>query len=128
MSDELILIVEDNDRNRKLVRDVLQFKGYRTDEAENAEDGIRLANDRQPALILMDIQLPGMSGIEALGKLRSEPRTQDIPVVAVTASVMSHDREHVMAAGFDGYVGKPIDINEFLSTVQRALEAGHGNR
>jgi len=128
MADELILIVEDNDRNRKLVRDVLQFKGYRTAEAENAEDGLLLATDQRPALILMDIQLPGMNGIEALGQLRAQDSTREIPVVAVTASVMSHDREHVMAAGFDGYVGKPLDINEFLATVERVLEARIGNR
>jgi len=122
MANELILIVEDNERNRKLVRDVLQFRGFRTAEAETAEEGLKLAEQAAPALILMDIQLPGMNGIEALERLRANSATSTIPVVAVTASVMSHDRERVMSAGFDAYVGKPIDINEFLSTVVQMLE------
>ena len=110
MAGELILIVEDNERNRKLVRDVLQFKGYRTIETETAEEGIRLARERRPALILMDIQLPGMDGIAALGHLRADPLTRAIPVMAVTASAMTHDRQKIMAAGFDGYQSKPISV------------------
>jgi two-component system cell cycle response regulator DivK len=121
---KLILIVEDNDKNLKLVRDVLQVKGYATIEAGTAEDGIRLARERMPDLILMDIQLPGMNGIEAIGALRSDPVTAKIPVVAVTASVMTHDRNLITEAGFDGYVGKPINLKEFLDTVQRTLESG----
>jgi len=118
----LILIVEDNDKNLKLVRDVLQVKGYETIESGTAEDGIRLAQERKPDLILMDIQLPGMNGIEAIGVLRADPSTASIPVVAVTASVMTHDRNLITEAGFDGYVGKPINLKEFLDTVQRMLE------
>jgi two-component system, cell cycle response regulator DivK len=121
---KLVLIVEDNDKNLKLVRDVLQVKGYATIEAGTAEDGIRLARERMPDLILMDIQLPGMNGIEAIGALRSDPVTAKIPVVAVTASVMTHDRNLITEAGFDGYVGKPINLKEFLDTVQRTLESG----
>ena len=119
---KLILIVEDNDKNLKLVRDVLQVKGYATIEAGNAEDGIVLARERRPDLILMDIQLPGMSGIEAIGVLRAEPATAAIPVVAVTASVMPQDRNKITEAGFDAYIGKPINLKEFLDTVRNMLE------
>ncbi|MDP1682452.1 MAG: response regulator [Burkholderiales bacterium] len=122
MANELILIVEDNEKNRKLVRDVLQFKGYKTIEAETAEAGIQLALTASPALILMDIQLPGMNGIEALGQLRANPATRAIPVIAVTASAMTHDREKIMAAGFDAYQRKPIDIKEFLAVVREVLD------
>jgi two-component system cell cycle response regulator DivK len=118
----LILIVEDNDKNLKLVRDVLQVKGYATIEAGTAEDGIVLARERKPDLILMDIQLPGMNGIEAIGVLRADPSTADIPVAAVTASVMQHDRNKITEAGFNAYVGKPINLNEFLATVRKLLE------
>jgi len=117
----LVLIVEDNERNLKLVRDVLQVKGYSTIEAGTAEDGIKLAAERKPDVILMDIQLPGMNGIDALKVLRSDPATAKIPVVAVTASVMQQDRTLITQAGFDGYVGKPINIKEFLGAVQTAL-------
>jgi two-component system cell cycle response regulator DivK len=120
----LILIIEDNDKNLKLVRDVLQVKGYATIEAMNAEDGLVLARERKPDLILMDIQLPGMNGIEALGVLRAEPGTAAIPVVAVTASVMAQDRSKITEAGFNAYVGKPINLKEFLDTVRRVLENG----
>jgi two-component system cell cycle response regulator DivK len=119
----LILIVEDNEKNMKLVRDVLQVKGYTTLEAITAEDGIRLAQERNPDLILMDIHLPGMNGIEALGVLRADPATASIPVIAVTASVMQQDRKLITDAGFEAYVGKPINIKEFLDAVRGMLEA-----
>ncbi len=119
---ELILIVEDNEKNRKLVRDVLQHKGYKTLEAETGEDGVRLAQESAPALILMDIQLPGMNGIEALGRLRADSKTKKIPVIAVTASAMTHDRAKIMAAGFDGYQSKPINVKEFLVAVREMLD------
>jgi two-component system cell cycle response regulator DivK len=119
---KLILIVEDNDKNLKLVRDVLQVKGYATVEAGNAEDGIALARERHPDLVLMDIQLPGMSGIDAINVLRADPATAAIPVVAVTASVMPQDRNKITEAGFDAYVGKPINLKEFLDTVRKMLE------
>jgi len=120
----LILIVEDNDKNLKLVRDVLQVKGYATIEAGTAEDGIVLARERRPDLILMDIQLPGMNGIAAIGVLRADPTTAAIPVVAVTASVMPQDRNKFTEAGFNAYVGKPINLKEFLDTVRTLLERG----
>jgi two-component system, cell cycle response regulator DivK len=118
----LILIVEDNDKNLKLVRDVLQVKGFSTLEAGTAEDGIQLAREHKPDLILMDIHLPGISGIEALKVLRAEAATAGIPVIAVTASVMQQDRKQITEAGFDAYVGKPINLKEFLDAVRAALE------
>jgi two-component system, cell cycle response regulator DivK len=121
MAGELILIVEDNEKNRKLERDILQFHGYRTMEADTAEEGIGLAQATPPALILMDIQLPGMNGIEALQHLRGDPRTRAIPVIAVTASAMTHDRHKIMAAGFDGYLAKPIEVTQFVATVRNAV-------
>ena len=123
MANERILIVEDNEKNRKLVRDTLQYKGYETIEAETGEDGVRLAKERLPALVLMDIQLPGIDGITALGQLRADPATRAIPVIAIAASVMSQDRQKIMAAGFDAYQGKPISVKEMLETVRRILDA-----
>jgi two-component system, cell cycle response regulator DivK len=122
MAGELILIVEDNEKNRKLERDILQFHGYRTAEADNAEDGIRLAQESLPALILMDIQLPRMNGIEALHVLRGDTRTRAVPVIAVTASAMSPDRQKIMAAGFDGYQAKPIDVTGFVTAVREMID------
>jgi two-component system, cell cycle response regulator DivK len=118
----LILIVEDNEKNLKLVRDVLRVKGYATIEATNAEDGIALANEHKPDRILMDSQLPGMNGIDALRVLRADPATARIPAIAVTASVMQQDRNLITDAGFDGYVGKPINLKEFLDAVRTTLE------
>jgi two-component system cell cycle response regulator DivK len=118
----LVLIVEDNEKNLKLVRDILQVKGYETVEAMTGEDGVRLAAERKPDLVLMDIQLPGMNGIDALRALRADPKTGKIPVIAVTASVMQQDRKLIMDAGFDAYVGKPINLREFLDAVRHALE------
>ncbi len=126
MAGELILIVEDNERNRRLMRDVLQVKGYRTVETETAEEGIRLARETPPALILMDIQLPGMDGITAFRQLRADPATTAIPVIAVTASAMTQSQQEIMAAGFDGYQTKPISVLEFLETVRQVLERARG--
>ena len=118
----LILIVEDNDKNMKLVRDVLQAKGYATLEAITGEDGVRLAAERKPDLILMDIQLPGINGIEALRQIRAKAETAAIPAIAVTASVMQQDRKQITEAGFDGYIAKPLHLKEFLDTVRATLE------
>jgi two-component system cell cycle response regulator DivK len=123
MANELILIVEDNEKNRKLVRDVLQVKGYATIESETAEEGIKLALDKSPALILMDIQLPGIDGIAALKQLRADPRTKNILVIAITASAMTHNRQTMLAEGFDGYQTKPIGVKDFLGEVERVLKA-----
>src|SRR2546428_13732327 len=102
MANELILIVEDNEKNRKLVRDVLQHRGYRTIEAETGEDGVRLAKEHRPALVLMDIQLPGIDGITALGQLPADAGNRVIPVIAVTASGLTSDRPKILEAGIDG--------------------------
>jgi len=118
---ELILIIEDNEKNRKLVRDVLQVKGYKTIETETAEEGLKLALQQSPALILMDIQLPGMDGITALKQLRADPKTNGIAAIAITASAMTHNRQTMLAEGFDGYQTKPISVKEFLAEVQRVL-------
>ena len=119
----LILIVEDNEKNLKLVRDLLKVKGYATAEAGTAEEGLRIARDRAPDLILMDIQLPGMSGIDAIKALRADPATVRIPVIAITASVMQQDRQQIMSAGFDGFIEKPINLRGFLNTVQQVVQA-----
>lgn len=120
----LVLIVEDNEKNMKLARDVLQAKGYATLEAVTGEAGVQLAKERKPDLVLMDVQLPGISGIEALKQLRAEPATAAIPVIALTASVTPIDRTQITQAGFDAFLGKPIVLREFLDTVKRLLEGG----
>jgi two-component system, cell cycle response regulator DivK len=122
MANELILIVEGNPKNLKLVRDTLQVTGYQTIEAETGEEGVRLAHERRPALILMDIQLPGINGVDALQQLRADPMTSAIPVIAVTASVMTQDRTRIMAAGFDAFHGKPISVRQLLATVREILD------
>ena len=121
MANELILIVEDNEKNRRLVRDVLQFKGYETIETETGEEGVELARSRQPALVLMDIQLPGIDGITALKRLREDPTTRAMRVMAVTASAMTQDRQNILDAGFDGYQSKPINVKSFLEAVETLL-------
>ena len=117
-----VLIVEDNDKNMKLARDVLQAKGYRTLEAVSGEEGVKLAREKKPDLVLMDIQLPGINGIEAFRQIRAHENTRGIPVVALTASVTPTDRSAITAAGFDAFLGKPIDLKEFLDTVKRLVE------
>ena len=121
MANELILIVEDNEHNQKLASDVLRFKGYRVLVAPTAEDGIPMALKEKPDLVLMDIHLPGMNGIEALAKLRSDPETKAIPVFAFTASVMPQDRKEITSAGFDGFLSKPINLKEFVETINAAM-------
>lgn len=121
MANELILIIEDNEKNRKLCRDVLNVKGYSTIESETAEEGLKLAREKSPGLVLMDIQLPGMDGITAMKQLRAAPETAHIPVIAITASAMTHNRTTMLAEGFDGYQTKPISLKDFLAEVQRVL-------
>ena len=117
-----ILIVEDNEKNMKLARDVLQAKGYATLEAVNGEDGVRLALAHRPDMVLMDIQLPDINGVEAFARIRANADTAHIPVVAFTASVTSMDRNRITDAGFDGFIGKPVNLKEFLETVRKTLE------
>ena len=123
MSD-FILIVEDNEKNMKLARDLLQYHGFTVAGADNAEDGLALARATPPKLILMDIQLPGMDGVAALAHLRSDPVTAAIPVVAMTASVMREDRERFDKAGFDGFITKPIDVRAFPQQVRDHIARG----
>lgn len=116
-----ILIVEDNDKNMKLARDILRAKGYATLEAVNGLDGVKLAHEHLPDLVLMDIQLPDINGIEAFERIRGHAATAKVPVVAFTASVTANDRSRIGDAGFDGFLGKPINLKEFLETVRRLL-------
>ena len=120
----VILIVEDNERNLKLLRDVLEYAGYDVRVARTAEDGITLAVKEPPDLVLMDLQLPGIDGMEALRRLRENPRTAEIPVVAVTAQAMKQDRERALDAGFNGYIEKPISVRAFPDQVRGFLSGG----
>jgi two-component system cell cycle response regulator DivK len=126
MANELILIVEDNEKNMKLLRDVLQFKGYRTIETETGEDGMTLAMRHKPDLILMDYQLPGIDGIEAFRRIRSASDTAHIPIVAVTASAMPEEAKKMKEAGFDGFLTKPINVKGFIETVERFIGKPQG--
>ena len=121
MPQELILIIEDNEKNRKLIRDLLQAKGYQTIESDAAEEGLKLAAERKPALVLMDIQLSGMDGIAAMKQLKAAPDTRTIPVMAITASAMTYNRESMLAQGFDGYQIKPFNLGEFLADIMRLV-------
>ena len=118
-----VLIVEDNEKNMKLARDILHAKGYATLEAVNGLDGVQMALHHKPDLVLMDIQLPGINGIEAFSRIRADPSTAAIPVVAFTASVTANDRSRIGDAGFDAFLSKPINLKEFVETVRRMLQA-----
>jgi two-component system cell cycle response regulator DivK len=117
-----ILVVEDNEKNMKLFCDVLQATGYRTLEATTGEEAVALAAEHSPDLVLMDIQLPDIDGVEALRRLRADGRTASVPVLALTAQAMDGDRERFLAAGFDGYLSKPVDVADFVSVVRRYCE------
>ena len=119
-----ILVVEDNPKNLKLVRDVLHYSGYEVVEATTGEEGVRLAREVHPDLVLMDLQLPGIDGAEALRRIRAEESTHATPVVAVTAFVMADDRSRAFASGFDGYVEKPISVRGLAQQVQDFLTLG----
>jgi two-component system cell cycle response regulator DivK len=122
-----VLVVEDNERNMKLLRDVLQATGYRTLEASTGRQALALATIHRPALVLMDVRLPDLDGVDALARLRADELTASIPVVAITAQAMQGDRERLMGSGFDGYLAKPLDIDELLATVERhCRRAGQG--
>jgi two-component system, cell cycle response regulator DivK len=121
MTDQRILVVEDNERNLKLVRDVLRFAGFDVIEARSGEQGVALAQQSPPDLVLMDLQLPRMDGWEALRVLRQNPLTRDVPVVAVTAFAMKEDRDRAFREGFDGYLDKPISVRALPDQVRRFL-------
>jgi two-component system cell cycle response regulator DivK len=120
-----ILVVEDNEKNMKLFRDVLLAAGYCTLEATTGGEAVELATEHVPDLVLMDIQLPDIDGVEALGRLRADRRTASMPILALTAQAMEGDRERFLAAGFDGYLSKPVDIAEFVATVKGYCEGGN---
>jgi two-component system, cell cycle response regulator DivK len=119
MAGERVLVVEDNEVSMKLFRDVLLATGYRTLEATTGGQGVELAAEHAPDLVLMDVQLPDIDGVEALSRLRANERTTSIPVLAVTAQAMQGDRERFLAAGFDDYISKPVNIVEFVGTVRK---------
>ena len=121
MSGERILVVEDNQRNMKFVRDVLQFKGYQVVEAVTGEEGVRLASEVDPHLILMDIQLPGINGFEAFEQIRNGESTRQIPVIALTASVSASDQEKILKAGFDGFEAKPVALQRLVDVVANGI-------
>ena len=126
MTDEQILVVEDNEKNMKLFRDVLVATGYRTLEATTGGEAIDVASEHAPDLVLMDIQLPDLDGVQVLQRLRADERTAAIPIVALTAQAMRGDRERFLAAGFDGYVSKPVNIHDLIETVGRHCGGGAG--
>ena len=117
----VVLIVEDNARNLKLVRDVLEHAGYAILEAGDGEAGVELAREQRPDLILMDVNLPGIDGVEALARLREDPATAAIPVAALTAYAMKDDRARLIAAGFDGYLEKPVSVRELPGQVEALI-------
>jgi two-component system, cell cycle response regulator DivK len=124
MAGPQVLVVEDNEKNMKLFRDVLQATGHRTLEATTGGQAVDLAAEHSPDLVLMDIQLPDIGGVEALGRLRADARTASVPVVALTAQAMDGDRERFLAAGFDGYLSKPVNIGDLVAMVKRYCEGG----
>ena len=123
-----ILIVEDNEKNMKLVRDILRHNGHATIEAPTGGEGVRLASEKKPDLILMDIQLPDIDGIEALRLLREDRALDAVPVIALSASVMPDDQQKIVTSGFDAFVTKPINLKQFLDTVKRFLAHGRAAR
>jgi two-component system, cell cycle response regulator DivK len=118
VADELVLIVDDNEKNLRLARDVLRASGFRTIEAASGEEAIAVASEQLPDVILMDIRLPDIDGTEAATRLKDEPRTAAIPIVALTSLAMKGDRERFLALGFDGYLEKPISVRELPDQVR----------
>jgi two-component system cell cycle response regulator DivK len=126
MTASTIVIIEDNDAGRKLERDLLQHSGFRTYEASNGTDGVRLVRRHRPAAVILDLWLPDRTGLQILAELRADPATRGIPVIAVTALAMETDRQRIAAAGFDAYLSKPIRVLEFIDTVRRIIEHDPG--
>lgn len=119
-----ILIVEDILINRRLIRDILTYHGYEVIEAENGEEAVRIAREQKPGLIIMDLQMPVMTGLDAIRILKSDPVTKDIKVIAVTSFAMAGDREKILAAGFDEYISKPLNTRELPKLAKRLLSSG----
>lgn len=126
MTGKQILVVEDNEKNMKLFRDVLIATGFRTLEATTGGEAVDLASEHTPDLVLMDIQLPDLDGVEALRRLRANERTATIPVLALTAQAMRGDRERFLAEGFDGYLSKPVNVRELIGVVREHCEGKPG--
>jgi two-component system, cell cycle response regulator DivK len=117
-----VLVIEDNPTNMKLATTLLETAGHTVMTATDAEAGLTLARERRPQLILMDIQLPGMDGLQATMQLKNDPRTREIPVIALTALAMKGDEERIRAAGCDGYIAKPMRYQDFLAMVAQQLQ------
>jgi len=117
-----ILIIEDYDKSLRLFKLIIDSMGHRVLTAMDSEEGLRIAREERPDLILMDIQMPRMDGIEALKLLKADTRTEAIPVIALTSYVMKGDRERLLAEGFTHYIPKPIDKNSFIEDIKRVLE------
>jgi len=117
-----ILIIEDNENNRCLFRDILIFHGYKVSVASDGQEGVALARELMPDLILMDIQMPGMDGLTAGGILKGDPATSGLKIVAITSFAMRGDQEKILAAGFDGYLSKPISTRELPGLVKQWLD------
>ena len=122
MSGEPILIVDDNATNMKLARILLASEGYDVRTAADAEEALNVLKEFYPRLILMDVQLPGIDGLELTRRLKSDPATQDIMILGLTAYAMKGDKERIVAAGCDGYVPKPIDTRTLAQLVRKYLE------
>lgn len=119
-----VLIIEDNADNRTLLKDLLEIKGYQVLEASDGEAGLRIAREQKPALILMDIQMPGVTGLTVIRELKSNQKTKEIKILAVTSFAMNEDRERILAAGCDGYVTKPISTRELPVLIGEMLGEG----
>ncbi len=119
MTEERILVVEDNEKNMKLFRDVLAAKGYRTLEATTGREAIELASEHEPDLVLMDIQLPEVSGLDLARQLKNDPALNQIPIIAVTAFALKGDEERIRQGGCDAYIAKPISVTRFIETVRQ---------
>ena len=124
MTGRKVVVVEDNELNMKLFREVLESSGYRMLEAGTGERAVALTTEHRPDLVLMDIHLPDIDGVEALRMLRADERTASVRVLALTAQAMEGDRERFLAAGFDGYLSKPVNIADLLDAVRRHCEGG----
>jgi len=121
-----VLVVEDDPKNLKLFRDLLQRFGFEVTEATDGEMGVEAARSGQPDLILMDIMMPKMDGLEATRIIKADPETKHIPVVALTSFAMSGDRERALSAGCDDYIAKPVDVHQLIGTVQGFCRQGVG--
>ena len=122
MPEVKILVVEDNPMNMLLATELLKFAGYSPLQAETAEEAMKMVETDPPALILMDISLPGMDGLSATRILKKDPKTRNIPIVALTAHAMKGDEQKALDAGCDGYIAKPISVATFSSTIARHLK------